>query len=156
MFDFLKLKTDIASIGAQARKLRGQIEQKKQERENLQSLPLPREDLKARLCSMVDKQGAAYPEKLQMALRGLLCKPLHDYENSFLDLVATTGASVIPGTIPKVNMMWFFGETIKDGLSRAIDTMDYPKAGPPLAERQPRIDALDKEIANHCFQKNNF
>ena len=145
--DLLGLKRGINDFAEAYQDNLKETEALKQQRDDLENLPLPCEDLKMQICAMVDKQGQEYPKRLAQALGGLLHKPFYDYENSCIELVTSTGGGSVQGQIPKQNTYWFFNKLIKDGLCRAIDEMPYPECGLPLAERKPLIAKLDKQIA---------
>jgi len=147
MIDFNKLKKTISDIGTKTQTLREMIEAKIEERDFLQTAPLPREDFARNICNMLDKQAEVYPERMAQYLGGIINKPMFDFNNPYLDLVAASGGSIQPGTLPKVNALWFFGAVIKERITDAIMIMDYPQeVGPPLAERQPAIEKLNAEI----------
>lgn len=147
MFDFLKIKSNIGELTHQLKKLADEIEKLKRRREDLQTLPLPREELCNQLCVMVDAKAAKYPNSLAKALEGLIHKPFYNFANSRMDLTINYGGGGVAGVVPEANRCWYHGEEYKNRLRDAVMVMDYPdKVGPPLSERKPAIDKLDKEI----------
>lgn len=147
MFNFKSLEKSIADIKSQALTLRNDIKKKKQQCDALNTLPLPRDDFAAGICRMLDNQAKLYPERLATTLRGVIANPSFDFESSKLDLVSGAGGVSQPGTLPRENALWFFGEQIKKQITAAIMKMSYPdEVGLPLAARKTAIEKLDKQI----------
>ena len=146
MGNFLGLKKGLEDFANASMKKTEQLKKKKQELTDLNQLPLPREDVAAGICRMLDVQAKRYPERLTQMLAGVVADPSFDFENSQLDLISNSGASCQPGALPKQNALWFFGEQIKNRITDAIMEMDYPEAGLPTNKRQPLIMKLTKEI----------
>lgn len=147
MFDFLKLQSTVGELSAKLKSLDQEIEIKKQERENLQTLPLPREEFADALCAKIDAKAAEYPSSLAKAVAGLIYKPFYDFENSRMDLTINYGGGAVAGIVPEANRCWFHGAEYKQRLRDAVMVMPYPeKVGLPKAERHAMIAKLDKEI----------
>ena len=148
-FDFLGLKKSIADIGVQAHTLRADLEAAKRERDEIAAAPVPRSELADVLCQWVDKLGEQYPAHLVNAARHLR----DDAERDPMDraippalLTANPGGS--DQVIRPAALCYLLNDAIKDGMRRAAADMPYPAAeGLPRAERQKKLEALDKRIA---------
>lgn len=147
MFNFGPMEKSINDYQTQQQALRADIEALEQQLDDMKTLPLPRNDLVNQVCKMLDCQAQLYPERLELTLRGVINSPLFDFETSQLDLVSSAGATCQPGTLPRTNALWFFGELIKERITDAIMEMPYPdKVGLPLSKRRAAIEKLDREI----------
>lgn len=147
MSTFSFLKKGLTDFAASTKKKTDELAKKKTDLASLKSLPLPREDLISGVCSMLDAQAKRYPESLAQTLDAVISNPQFDFKNSQLDLISNSGNFAQPGTLPRQNALYFFGDIIKEKISSAIEAMPYPaKVGLPLSKRQPLIKKLETEI----------
>jgi len=151
MFNLTKLKSLVMDFSIQAKKLRSEIETKKQRREYLATAPLPRSDIADALCGVLERQmndpKLGYPRRLSQMLEFVKNKPLYDFNASNLAIINTRGLAS-DQSIPTPNLICFFGDMLTKRLRDAVAQISWPdkEAGPALAERLPEIEKLDIEI----------
>ena len=154
LFDFSLVKRAIGDVGAQLKKLREERELAMRAREDLQSLPLAREDFQALLESWIDRQGAGFLERLQVGAAYYLRNPmaaLPENVKAPAHPMAVLTACRNPQDMATIagleaNLFYVLAPAIKEGIRRALDEMDFADAGPPRAERLATIEALDAKI----------
>lgn len=146
--DFSLFKKTIQDAASQAKKLQADIEQKKQRFEYLQTAPLSREELSAELCKMVDNRAQKYVERLEVALQPQRNQPFFNYaSNQHLAVLECNGGGAITKSIPAENLMYLFGDQVKQRLADAVNAMDWPtEVGPDMASRKQEMEKLSKEI----------
>jgi hypothetical protein len=154
MFDFLKVKQTIADVGAEVRKLRQERETAMRAREDLQSLPLNRDDFQALLENWVDRQAIGFSERLQTGAAFYMRNPMTDipkdtkapaHPMAILTAVRNPQDMATVGGL-ECNLFALLGPSIKQGLKAVLDEMDFSEAGPARAERIATIAALDARI----------
>ena len=153
LLNFDVVKRAIGDVGAQLKKLREERELAMRAREDLQSLPLDRDDFQALLESWVDRQGAGFAERLKVGSAYYLKNPmaaLPENVKAPTHPMAVLTACRNPqdaATVAGLEANLFFvPPAIKEGIRRALDEMDFAEAGPPRAERLRTIEALDAKI----------
>jgi hypothetical protein len=148
MFDFLKAKNDLQKLAGEAKALRAQIEEKKQQRDALEVLPLPRDDLATTLCDWVDQEARAFPEHLAAGIQFLIRKPNLELPGRGFALLHTgSGGRSDSAHVPPANLCYLLGDMIKENLRKAVDEIEYPEeVGPPRSERPALMKKLDSEI----------
>jgi len=154
MFDFNIIKKSINDLTGALKKTQLEIESKKQRREQLQTLPPCKADVLEMMMGYIDKRAAVYPERFLEGIKYYMRKPL---ELSKCDDHGYIAPRVIDATDnpddfanvrgAQENMFFLFGDQIKNGLKKAIDAVDWPQSGPPIAERFKEIAELDTAIA---------
>jgi hypothetical protein len=116
------------------------IEERKRRREDLQALPLPRDDVLELLAEYAAacrrRHGAELRRNLQDALPRVMAMPEHS-----IGLISLTRGDLSEGTL-----LALFGPAVLDVLRAEIETWDWPEAGPSRAERRAEIERLDGEI----------
>ncbi len=135
MFNFLNLKKNISDFTTDLQVKVDDLNRKNKELYKLKNMPLPRKDVVAGLCEMIDVQTAKCPCELENLLKGVIFNPRHDFKNSRMDLKTEEYIS------------WFFSQQIKEKITDTIMEMPFPqKVGLPLAERKPLIKELEIEV----------
>lgn len=146
MLNFTKLKSMLGDVAARRRELEGQIETLLQRREDLASLPLPKSDFLEFMSACIDDHKADYIERLERQINQhhenghpLCLKPSKNWP-----VLAPWSGQVnviVPGAI-----LCLLGPEIKTRLAQLVGEMQWPDAGPPLAERRDELEKIDKEI----------
>jgi len=148
MFDFLSIKKAINGLSKQIKNLRATIEEKKREREDLQTLPASREELVRVLHEWVEDSANRYVGCLGKSWGYIIKNPLGCDKNSAHFSALTATRSGPTNQIQQDALIFFLKDLIKDGIERAVDMIDYPKdTGPSVEIRNSRIEILDKEIS---------
>lgn len=146
MFDFLKIRDSVNSLAAEVQGIRSDIEQKKQRREDLQTLPIPKAEMVAEIGAWIDAQNDATREHAQRVVNQLLnrpTKPLQEFNIIPLLSNPADGRHLVG----QQHLLLMLGDLIKDQLPAWLDRIDYPEVvGPPRAERMAELVKLDKEI----------
>jgi hypothetical protein len=154
LFNFDVVKRALGDLGSQLETLRKTREDAMRKREDLQSLPLARDDFQKLLEDWIDRQGAGYVERLQTGTNFYLRNPmaaLPESSKSPAHPMAILTACRNPQDMATVgglecNLFALLGPAIKQGLKVVLDEMDFADAGPPRAERLQMIEALDAQI----------
>ncbi len=146
--NFDSLKKMVATIGTQKKTLAQEIEGLKQERETLQALPRSRGDLAEMMDRWLLAQRSTLLEVLRKNLDGLIL-------NS--DKVSPAGKQAIfcrqsilgEQVLSEGVLLSLLLPVSREQMRQAIkDLPNYPEeVGPPTAERNKRLAALDTEIA---------
>lgn len=144
MFDFGKIKKALTGIRAQHDTLLDQKDKLLVRLENLQSLPLPKSDLTEHLYSSIDAGATEYKRRLSKQLDNIheQARPLR--LTPFFPVLApwTQGG---PGLLPEA-ILCLFANPIKDAISKIVEDMTWPEAGPPLKARQIEMQKIDEQI----------
>lgn len=146
MFNLGAFKKSVNDFQSQLADIRCEIETKKQQRDDLETLPFSRKNLANLECAKIDSLGKQYVENLSVALSCRIQKPLADYPG--LDVLKANGGGT---SIPTVNLAWLLRDLIKERLRDAImhpnfKWPDDSECGLPQAERKPVLEKLNKEI----------
>ncbi len=171
MLDFMGLKKTINSVGEQARGLRLKIEELRQKREELNALPLPRDEVVSIAAEWGRKQQELYVKSFGSSSE-FLQRPrgpgwkLHgnSLANGFFlltDKKIGEGRAFHPPSI--VGFLAVMCDEIEERqkepgkanaplfesvLGRLFQSVDYPETvGPDSAKRQEMIVSLDEELA---------
>ena len=147
--DFTLFKTSVQQLGGELKKISASVEAKKQRREDLEILPLPRSDVIADMQTWVKEYGRHhYLNGLGNVLKIYTNQPLKR-RNTTVGLppvVCLKGGTVTNETGPAA-IMYLLGDPICAGFERASNELDGPEdAGPPRAERLREIEKIDAEI----------
>lgn len=150
MLDFLKVKTHVDHLRDEVNQIRSNIEEKKRQRQDLETLPLPRKDLANLVCEWVDQEAKQFPSNLRHGINFLINRPNIDViDRSFALLHVGAGGYNSTTQLPPANLCYLLGDLIKSNLRRAFDEMDYPDdVGPTRAARPAMLAKLNKEIAS--------
>lgn len=153
ILDFLRGARDLVG---EAKKLRSDLDEKKQRRDELRALPLPKEEVIRQVGEYIDTQK----DKYQVALKSVLAAFLREIPSRTNDAIATHGGirflthATGPGELSDHHrniepaLIAILGDTLKGGIIAEIERMDWPKCGPVLKDRERLIEALDSEIAS--------
>ncbi|MCP5306102.1 MAG: hypothetical protein H6953_11735 [Chromatiaceae bacterium] len=176
IFDFGALKSASAALEDQRTKLEAELarinaglEALRREREDLIETPVLNSDLADGLCGLVDAQAAEYADELRTSLEPFRRSPAavaHQAtpEMFTVDRIMKTLArrdGVLPvlraaeggwsNGIQEQALLYFFGDTIKAGIRRAVEGFDDAGAI-ALSERPKRLEANSKKIATLTAQ----
>lgn len=157
MFDFLKLKNEIASIGGKVRSSRALSEKLRRQRENLATAPATKEDILRLMLEQVEEAAARYPERLLQAINATTAcgkatsTDPHEGGECF-EPVGVFTARRHPTVAPSVydvqsSLCFILQPQIKEALERAIKEMPWPAGAMPVAGRAAELERLDREIA---------
>lgn len=152
---FDKIRTALQTEKQRLQEIREAIDATVRERERVIHAPASRADLKAMLRRWMEGQRAAYLADLKESLRPLVRSPRSlaadapRQQQSF----SLTGVSVGLGSDKAAGaaqvdrlMAFLFAETALPALERAIDQMELPGEGLPLAERDAVAVRLDEKL----------
>ncbi len=145
MFDSPLFRKGADELGAELRTLRQQSEEKKRRREDLETLPLPREDLANSYEKLIDQKAPEYLEQLRRSMDSIIGRPLN--EPKVLSCMSSLALTVGNHQINQNALVYCLSNMLKQGIRRGIMEMDYPaEVGPPQAERLAEVERLDNEI----------
>ncbi|PWB40140.1 MAG: hypothetical protein C3F19_11635 [Rhodocyclales bacterium] len=154
MFDFLKLKSEIASVGGKIRALRAESEKLKRRREDLATAPVTREDVLRLMLSQVNEAAARYPKRLREAIDattqcGVPSCMNHEGDPKHVGIFTVRRhASIEPKVYDvEASLCFILQPQLKAALERAVKEMPWPDGAQPLEGRAEAIEKLDKEIA---------
>ncbi len=141
-----KFRDVIQAFRSEESAVKAQLEKALQRREDLHTLPLPREDYIEMVCSFADGRiKERYPKNLKHKIAFTEGNPMRSVN---LDLFNISTSHADANKIDNSLILWCFSDQIKDGIKRAIETWDYPsEVGPTRAERSKEIKQLDKDIS---------
>lgn len=113
-------------------------------REDLHTLPLPKEDFIKSVESLIEKADSGYPSDLKHTLESLVKSPAERPNWPKFNPLTTFLSTPSPSAL-----LFIFRKQIAAGVREALTTWDWPdKVGPPQAERFKELEKLDKEIAD--------
>ncbi|MEW6520771.1 MAG: hypothetical protein AB1461_15300 [Thermodesulfobacteriota bacterium] len=119
-----------------------------QRREDLQNLPLNKDDMKSFLSNYVDLQGGFYTERMRpLVLNGLLNTPWKVFSRNLqLGLFAPHHPDT--DRVMASALSFLLADQVKAGFCRLVNELPgWPEeAGPPVAERKEEIAAIDERI----------
>ena len=153
MFDLNIFRTTAQDLKAKAGALRGQLEKARRRREDLMTMPRPKNEVADILGQLVDREADKYPEELRKSAHRLVTEPLRGIEGQELYRVYSPLRAPNAGQsgvhdVSIVALCFLFRDQIKSGLRDAVEKMEYPTdTGPALADRAAEIQKLNKEIA---------
>lgn len=150
MFEFLGLKKAVGELAAERNKLKSSIEALQRRREELAFMPAHKDDVIEMLEKWIDAEKVKYPKTLEASLAPYFRKPLDAtevYPRGVELLTASPANIACTFNLLQANMLFFFGDQIKEGLRKAVYQMTPSANVPRLAERTKEIEKLDKEIA---------
>lgn len=145
MLDLKKISAALGDLASEEARLRGRLEACLQRREDLHTLPLPREDFTAQICEYLD--GAKNPliDRLRPQFKDRLNRPMEyfNYSQGGFKPLSWPVAEGIPSDV----FHFIFKKEIKAAITDAMKQWDWPKeVGPTRAERAVEIAQLDAEI----------
>ena len=163
MFDFLKLKSEIASVGGNIRALRAEVEKLKRRREDLATAPVTREDMLRLMLSQVNEAALRYPQRLREAIDATTrcgvpsCTSLEGEPKHVGVFTVRRHASVDPKIHDvEASLCFILQPQLKAALERAVKGMPWPEGAQPLEGRVEAIEKLDKEIARLEAEEKEF
>lgn len=143
---FDNIMSSVKAAGDARQKMERELEDWRQERDNLVTAPLPLDEHLARINVAVDRASDQYLEHLRRNLNGLERDPFAGPPNP-MSCFALHSAE--PQAIQRT-LFALFPDEVKAGIRRLYEERaDWSDVGPPLVERQKRIAELDEKIASH-------
>jgi hypothetical protein len=116
------------------------------ERAALDSAPLPKSDMQAQLFRYLDTQGERFTANLERGLELVHRKPqlnLAELQSAF-PLLTPVGGSALDERLVAAA----FSDALKAQIRASFEAMEWPDAGPPLAQRATLRARLDRQIAD--------
>lgn len=154
MFDFMKLKNEVASIAGKVRDVRAQAEKLKREREDLAAAPATKEDIIRLMMAQVNEAAARYSARLRDAIdHTTTCgQPAHIGTNGkpcSVGIFTVREHQTNPPTVADVqdSLCFFLQGQIKSDLERALKDMSWPAGAQPVEGRAAALEKLDRKIA---------
>jgi len=142
-----KLTAMFAEVRGEQARLEKRLDECLRRREDLHSLPLPREDFAKIVDGWIDQAQTAYPSKLRQKLESFIDNPLkvpNWGDNGFNPLMIWSSTTPDPAAFT-----FLLKKQIRAGVAEALAVWDWPeKVGPPQAERFKELEKLDKEITD--------
>lgn len=149
------LRSAVTGARQSLQALQARIEELRQEREALQSAPLAKADVLELLDGWLGSAAAGYPAALERALapiraRGIAARArLQASPQIFcgpLNAPTRDGAPTDWSSL-QAALLYVLGDRIRDAMRQAVGAMDWPEAGPPLAQREARLSEIEAELA---------
>jgi hypothetical protein len=145
---FTQIKALLGDITAIASKLKTEREKLVQRLETLQTMPLSREDTLEHLHEIIDGHAARYQESLALQLKGHFLEPSNAFSlPKNVPILApwsgTGGNNILPGSL-----FALLAPTIKEGLSKTLNALDWPECGPSLTERRKEVSSIEKRLTS--------
>lgn len=160
-FDFTSFRRSLQSLETQLKTLRTKIEQLQRKRLALQSAPISKDEVKALLSQWVLDAGSAYSrdltESIQQVARNTTAFANHGrlrQLTSFGAQASLQGADVGPQMGQAICA--FFGQQIRESLSTAIDSMEWPEGAISSEQRRKDIESIGAEINKLQIEENEI
>jgi hypothetical protein len=119
-------------------------------RNRVQSAPAVRADVKAMLTRWVDNKGVGFAGSFAASIREFVNRPAQMGDMRVNQVVSLVGQVSVDGDMASAQldraMCAMFGPAVKAALMAAVDAMEWPAEGLPLAERAKEIDRIDQQI----------
>lgn len=145
MKDFFQdIRAKLKAITSERDKIEQELEAMRQERDELMTVPLPLDEYLGKIDAAVDQAAEPYLNALRRHLIGFESDPFSKPPqpmNCFA--LASNDRAAIQSAL-----FGLLGPQIKEAVRRLYANVEW-EAGPPLAERQERLAALDKKIGEH-------
>ena len=148
-------RSTAGKMRSQLHSVRENLESARRRREELQTLPLPPEEISDILIAILDRRAAHYPRLLAVRTDFLQRRPLTNAESPALQQAAVMALSEASNTPSCVELegvlMFLFRDQVCDGLRRAIKASMLErgvKCGAPRAERNVELAQLESKIAD--------
>jgi hypothetical protein len=157
LFDLAGLKSAVANVGKEYRRLSAEVEKLRVKREDVAAAPVAKADLVAAADGWVDAEAARYREVLTKRLEaigastenvanGLGASP-RLWQNKLLSIVPSLSPQPDTPFPQPAALMLFFGDSVKAALRREVEALDIVE-GLPLAERKRELAKLDRQIGD--------
>lgn len=142
-----KLKAALGGVADMERNLMGKREKLLQRIEELYQMPVSKEDALEYLGQVIDTGAAEFHDRLKQQLDATLANKnaMTGLPQTFPLFAPNSGQSWMTVTGP--SLYGLLGPVIKSSLEKVIADMDWPEAGPSIAERQKEIEKINKELA---------
>jgi len=139
------LKKLAGKVGAAGKDLKARRERILQRLDELHHLPPTREDVLESLYMVVDQGEEDFRNRLAVQLKSSL-------QNAELGTITGKFPLLCPNSgrawydLLGVSIYGLFAPQVKESLARIIADMEWPEAGPSIAERRNEIEKLHKEL----------
>ncbi|MBF0283539.1 MAG: hypothetical protein HQL51_03675 [Magnetococcales bacterium] len=114
--------------------------------EDLQSLPLPKDDFANQLGAWIDTQADQFIPRLASAMEHLVEQPNFDPQNVDIKLVDSESPTPVAEQMQAM-MAYLLREQLKEAVRQAVETMEWPKkVGPPRSRRDQMVSGLQGKL----------
>lgn len=149
--DFSFLKNAVTGLAGQVKDLKTSIEKLKRQREDIANAPANLNDIKAGLAAALEERRAAYLQALRLQLDFFTRKPDSVTDPEIFKRLLLVAAPEHLGITPAFKNLengiaGLFQPELLASLNAAVDSMDWPQAGLPAAQRVKKLAELDKSI----------
>jgi uncharacterized coiled-coil DUF342 family protein len=153
MFDFLSIKNTVTSLTNNIAEVRKSAEKLRQERDLVLATSLEKADVIKFLHLRLDQIASDYPNKLRKSIDNYLNAPAAQKlsgNNHSMNFLISNAAGINAGTLLD-GFSFLFNQQLKDGISRAIEQMDWPENTMSLSAQKvasvfdAQINKLEKE-----------
>lgn len=148
MFDFLSIKNTVTSLTNNIAEVRKSAEKLRQERDLVLATSLEKADVIKFLHLRLDQIASDYPNKLRKSIDNYLNAPAAQKlsgNNHSMNFLISNAAGINAGTLLD-GFSFLFNQQLKDGISRAIEQMDWPENTMSLSDRESSLSKLDAQI----------
>jgi hypothetical protein len=158
LLDLLGLKKQIADVGGKYQSLLTEGERLRRQRDDLTAAPISRDDFYSAVCELIDSRAQQYPQRLLERVCDMgVDRSLADIHRMIADkdrrgtslglLAATQHTAATPHWKHLEEALYFLlNPELKAALRKAVDAMAWPAGAISLAERQKKLDDLNKKI----------
>ena len=154
MFDFLGVGKTLKNFALELANIRTEIEVLTREAEDIQYAPASPEDVASALLPWAQRKEKEYGDYLNRVLIGLARQPSVLLSDSHAIFMHLSSSEILPKPsmhLPVSRDAQLCGLLGADAfvalLKQHMQTMDWPVAGLPIAERDPAIKVLQKKIS---------
>jgi hypothetical protein len=161
-FDFLALRKSVQSLAEQVKSLDERIEALKKSREDVETAAASKDDIKAMVSSWIETKQLAHAKALRTVFEPFIRKPGNVLDQARVNQHLTVlGATVqrdqqaSTGSMDSV-LCGLMGPQLESALHAAIDALEWPPEGLPIARRLVELEKLDGEIASLLEQRNTL
>lgn len=149
-FDFTALKNSIAGVQRGIRDLEQKLEKLMDERQRLDTAPLPRSDVEEQISAWLDAEGVRYGKLARDHVFAHFAKPKGRCFEDPMDCPAISGIKqsnlmTREHVVPQF-MFWVSRDAIEKAMLAEIEHLDFSDAGLPFRERDAAREKLDAQI----------
>lgn len=148
MFDLNILRQQVQDIGAKASQARAELEKLKTARDEISAAPTSKADALAALFGSIDVQAGRHMGLITEQLGNIATKgnPSRFADMSLL-AAAKSGSAATPQSL-EAALFLVLGDQMKNAAARLIEKMPWPAGALDQAEKESKLRAVDKRIAD--------
>jgi len=135
----------LSALGDERAQMFIKLEKARQRHMYLQTAQLPKDEYIDKLLRLVDVNASYFSDDLQRRTAAFTNRPLTEINP--LTSLLTDGQNVGGQALERM-LCGLFTDQVKEGIRQTVRSWDWPKAGPPLREREAEIIKLEKTIAD--------